>query len=56
METAQANYLMVAFKCVPNKVKVLNVDDRYYFGDPQLIKELEVKAVPLLRRYSASRA
>ena len=56
MEPAQAQYLVAAFKCASNKVKVLNIADRFFFDDPQLIRELESKVVPLLNKYSASRA
>lgn len=48
MEPEHAAYVKEYFKCDPAKLKVLNIADRYYRGDPELIRELERKVTPLL--------
>jgi predicted protein tyrosine phosphatase len=48
MEPVHAHYVNTHFKCDPNKVKVLNIADRFFRGDPALIRELKEKVGPIL--------
>jgi predicted protein tyrosine phosphatase len=48
MELHHAKYIHVHFKCDPKKMRVLKVEDRYARDDPELIRELKEKALPIL--------
>ncbi len=48
MEPEHVEFVASQFKCTPNKLKVLNIADRYVRNDPQLILELQRKVPPLL--------
>lgn len=48
MEPLHAKYIYAHFKCDPNKMRVLKVEDRYARDDPELIRALEEKALPIL--------
>ncbi len=54
MESEHAEYIKACFKCTPEKLKVLNIADRYFRDDPELIRALERKVIPLLVKASAS--
>ena len=48
MEPVHAKYIQGHFKCDPNKMHVLKIVDKYFRDDPELIRELEEKARPIL--------
>ena len=48
MGLEHTEYVKAYFKCAPGKMKVLNIADRYFRDDPDLIRELERKVMPLL--------
>ena len=48
MEPEHAEYIYGHFKCDPNKMRALDVGNRYVRDDPELIRELEEKALPIL--------
>jgi predicted protein tyrosine phosphatase len=48
MEPHHAKYIHEHFKCAPKKMRVLKVEDRYARDDPELTRELEEKALPIL--------
>jgi predicted protein tyrosine phosphatase len=48
MEPVHAYHVNADFKCDPNKVKVLNIADRYFRDDPELIRELRAKVTRIL--------
>jgi len=48
MEPLHAKYIYAHFKCDPKKMRVLKVEDRYARDDPELIRALEEKALPIL--------
>lgn len=55
MEPHHAEHILVHFKTNPNKIKVLNIPDRYFRNDPELIQELKKKALLILERGSPIR-
>jgi len=48
MEPIHSQYIRENFQCGSNKIKVLNIADRYFRDDPELIRELRRKVTPLL--------
>ncbi|MGO9643753.1 MAG: phosphotyrosine protein phosphatase [Candidatus Bathyarchaeia archaeon] len=48
MEPIHSQYIHANFQCNPNKIYVLNIADRYFREDPELIRELRRKVTPLL--------
>ena len=52
MEPEHEKYIKAYFKFAPGKLKVLNIADRYFRNDPDLIRELERKVIPLLEKVS----
>ncbi len=48
MESEHAEYIKAQFKCAPSKLRVLDIADRYFRDDPDLVRELERKVIPLL--------
>ncbi len=52
MESEHAAYIRANFKCASDKLKVLNISDRYIRHDPELVRELERKVIPLLEKSS----
>ncbi len=48
MEPVHAHFVNAHFKCDPNKVMVLNIADRYFRDDPELIRELNEKVGAIL--------
>jgi predicted protein tyrosine phosphatase len=47
MEPVHAEYIHGHFECDPNKMRVLDIGNKYVRDDPELIRELE-KARPIL--------
>lgn len=54
MEPIHAHYVNTHFRCDPKKVMVLNIADRYFRDDPELIRELKQKVGPILDSYESS--
>jgi predicted protein tyrosine phosphatase len=48
MEPIHSQYIRENFECGSGKIKVLNIADRYFREDPELIRELRRKVAPLL--------
>jgi predicted protein tyrosine phosphatase len=48
METIHSQYIQANFRCGPDKIQVLNIADRYFRNDPELIGELREKVSPIL--------
>jgi predicted protein tyrosine phosphatase len=48
MESEHVDYIKAQFKYAPAKLKVLNITDRYFRDDPDLVRELDRKVIPLL--------
>jgi len=48
MEPIHSQYLRENFQCGSDKIKVLNIADKYFREDPELIRELRRKVTPLL--------
>lgn len=48
MEPLHARHIHTCFDCNPEKVRILNIADRYVRDDPELIRELRRKVPPLL--------
>jgi predicted protein tyrosine phosphatase len=48
MEPEHAEYLEANFHCDPTKLKVLNIEDIYSRYDPELIRQLERRVIPIL--------
>jgi predicted protein tyrosine phosphatase len=48
MEPIHSQYLRENFRCGSDKIKVLNIADKYFREDPELIRELRRKVTPLL--------
>lgn len=48
MEPIHSQYISENFQCDSDKIKVLNIPDRYFREDPELIRELRRKVTPLL--------
>jgi predicted protein tyrosine phosphatase len=51
MEPYHAGQLLTHFRLKPDKVKVVNIPDRYLRNDPELIRELKAKVVPILENW-----
>jgi predicted protein tyrosine phosphatase len=51
MERIHSQYIQARFRCGKGKVHVLNLADRYFRDDPQLIRELLKKVPPILGKY-----
>ena len=48
MEPIHSQFIRENFKCAANKIRVLNIADRYFREDPELIRELRIKVTPIL--------
>ncbi len=48
MEVAHRDYICSHFQCSPQKVRILNVPDRYFREDPELVRLLQKKVPPVL--------
>jgi predicted protein tyrosine phosphatase len=51
MEPIHSQYIHAHFKCRPDKIRILNIADRYLRDDPKLISLLRKKAPPFLDEY-----
>jgi predicted protein tyrosine phosphatase len=48
MEVAHGDYICSHFQCSPQKVRILNIPDRYFREDPELVRLLQKKVPPVL--------
>ncbi len=48
MESGHAEYIKTYLTCPAGKLKVVNILDRHFRNDPELVRELERKVIPLL--------
>ena len=48
MEPLHSEYVHTHFKCDPNKVRVLDIVNRYIRDEPELIQLLQMKVAPIL--------
>jgi predicted protein tyrosine phosphatase len=51
MEPIHSHYIHSHFQCSPAKIRILNIADRYFRDDPELISILRMKAPPILEKY-----
>ena len=51
METHHAGYILSNFQTDRTKIKVLDIADVYYRDDPELIRQLEMKVIPVLQSF-----
>ena len=51
MESHHAEYIQTHFKTNSGKIRVLNIPDRYFRNDPELVKELKNKVTPILETW-----
>jgi predicted protein tyrosine phosphatase len=52
MEQVHSQFIYAHFKCNPSKVRVLNIADRYFRDDPELIQLLQSKVIPILEAWT----
>jgi predicted protein tyrosine phosphatase len=52
MESIHAQFIHSKFRSDTDKIHVLNIEDVYLNGDPELVRQLRTKATPILRSYS----
>jgi predicted protein tyrosine phosphatase len=50
MEPIHVEHIHSYFQCPPEKLRVLNIADRYFRDDPELIRDLKRKVPPLLEK------
>ena len=48
MEPMHSQYIRANFRCGPDKIHVLNIPDKYFRQDPELVRELRKKVPPIL--------
>jgi len=48
MEPIHSQYIHANFRCGPDKLHVLNIPDKYFRQDPELVRELRKKVPPIL--------
>jgi predicted protein tyrosine phosphatase len=51
MEPHHAEHILTHFKTNPDKIRVLNIADRYFRNDSELIQELKKKVIPILETW-----
>ena len=51
MEPHHAEHIQTHFKTNPNKIRTLNIPDRYLRNDPDLMQELKNKVTPILETW-----
>jgi predicted protein tyrosine phosphatase len=51
MEPRHAEHILTHFKTTPDKIRVLNIPDRYVRNDPELVRELKQKVIPILETW-----
>lgn len=48
MEPMHSQYIHAHFRCGPDKIQVLNIPDKYFREDPELVRELRKKVPSIL--------
>ena len=48
MEPMHSQYICAHFLCDPDKIRVLNIADKYFQQDPELVRELRKKIPSIL--------
>jgi predicted protein tyrosine phosphatase len=51
MEPRHAEHIQTHFKTNPDKIRLLNIPDRYFRNDPELVQELKKKTIPILETW-----
>jgi predicted protein tyrosine phosphatase len=51
MEPQHAEHIQTHFKTNPDKIRVLNIPDKYFRNDPDLVQELKDKVNPILETW-----
>ena len=51
MEPIHNQYIHAHFRCSPDKIRTLNIPDRYFRDDPELVSILQRKVPQLLEKY-----
>ena len=51
MESIHNQYIHAHFRCSPDKIRILNIPDRYFRDDPELVSILRRKVPQLLEEY-----
>jgi predicted protein tyrosine phosphatase len=51
MEPIHSHYITSHFQCNPDKIRLLNIPDRYFRDDPELMTLLRRKVPQLLEKY-----
>jgi predicted protein tyrosine phosphatase len=51
MEPIHGQYITSHFRCRPDKIRILNIADRYFRDDPELVRELRRKVPPILQEH-----
>jgi predicted protein tyrosine phosphatase len=52
MEETHRRQINTNYKCNPDKIRVLDISDRFYRNDPELVRLLRLKVPPILDRYT----
>ena len=51
MEPIHSQYIDSHFQCSPDKIRILNIADRYFRDDPKLVSILRMKGPSILEKY-----
>ena len=51
MEPHHAEHIQTHFRTNPDKIRVLNIRDRYFRNEPELVLELKRKVTPILETW-----
>jgi predicted protein tyrosine phosphatase len=51
MEPNLVEHILTHFKTNPDKIRLLNIPDRYFRNDPELVQELKKKVIPILETW-----
>jgi predicted protein tyrosine phosphatase len=51
MEPGHSEFITSYFHVNPDKIRVLNIADKYFRDDPELVSELRRKVPPILQEY-----
>jgi len=51
MEPIHGKYIISHFQCSPDKIRILNIADKYFRDDPELVRELWRKVPPIFQEH-----
>jgi predicted protein tyrosine phosphatase len=54
MQPIHKEHICRHLECPPDKVRILDIEDRYDRDDPELINELQRKAAPILDEWASA--